>query len=87
MKYITYVNSEGADDIRLFSIMEQHKDISVEMGMVSDVPIVLLGAGFVTFNDDGSIECYGHSDSMKLDSRGEQDTKILNINMRISRKR
>ena len=81
MKYITYVNSEGIDDIRLFSIMEQHNKVSQEM--VLHGPVTFLGAGFVKFDIYGFSECHGHSDSMNLESRGEQDTKILNLNMKI----
>jgi hypothetical protein len=70
MKYITYLNKTGTPDIRLFSGMEQHKDIAYEMRgrQLFD----LLGAGFVTIG-----RCTGRSESLSLDSRGDEDTKIL----------
>ena len=79
MKYITYNNSFGVEDIRVFSCMEQHKAISKEMAINHSVPF--LGVGFIEFHPDGSAECYGHSESMKLDSRGGLDTKLLKRSM------
>lgn len=69
MKYITYVNKAGLADIRIFSDMEEHKDIAYEMKRRQ--LFELLGAGFIVGG-----ECEGYSQSLKLDSRGEDDTAI-----------
>lgn len=69
MKYITYLNPAEMADIRVFSDMEQHSHIAEEMK--SRQPVELLGAGFIVNG-----KCKGYSESLKMDSRGEDDTKI-----------
>lgn len=81
MKYITYINQLELADIRIFSSMVKHSNVEAEM----DFPD-LLGAGFIEFEFDGTAECYGHSESLKLDSRKELDTKILQRFMKMSRR-
>ena len=85
MKYITYENQAGMEDIRLFSIMEEHVKVSREMTLINSP--VFYGAGFVKFNEDGSAECYGKSTSMHLKSRGKEDTAILQRSITMSRRR
>lgn len=86
MKYITYVTGNKLEDIRVFSCAEEHKKVAMEMALLEG-KATLLGAGFVEFDSDGSAECYGHSESLKIDSRGEADTKILKLHMRLSRRK
>ena len=71
MKYITYLNPAGLADIRLFSDMEEHKKIAEEMQVHQ--PLELLGAGFVI-----NSKCIGVSESLNIESRGDDDTTILN---------
>ena len=60
----------------------------IEEGGILPVSVaIFLGAGFIEFRSDGSVKCYGYSESMKLDGRGEQDTKILERGMKLSRRR
>ncbi len=86
MKYITYITGHDIEDIRVFSCAEQHKEVAMGMSLLEG-KAEMLGAGFVEFKLDGSVECYGHSDSLKVDSRGEADTKILKLHMRLSRRK
>lgn len=71
MKYITYLNKARLADIRIFSDMEKHKDVAYEMKRRQLFD--LLGAGFIVNG-----KCEGHSESLKLDSRGEDDTAVYN---------
>lgn len=71
MKYITYLNAAGVADIRVFSDMEKHKHVAEEME--SRQPVELLGAGFII-----NSKCTLHSESLNLESRGDDDTKIYN---------
>ena len=86
MKYIAYLNvrANRCPDIRLFSDMEKHRHIAAEMEVLS---ANLLGAGFVQFKDNGSAECYGHSESLDLKSRGDKDTNILRRTIKLSKRR
>ena len=42
------------------------------------------GAGFVKFRGDGSVECFGRSDSLDVDSRGEEDAVLVRIMCRLN---
>lgn len=37
-----------------------------------------LGAGFCSIDADGRYHCYGNSESLQIDSRGKEDSDILN---------
>lgn len=86
MKYITYINGHCLEDIRIFSRVEQHKAVAMEMALLEG-EAKMLGAGFIDFALYGKEICHGHSESLKLDSRGEVDTKILKRNMKMSRRK
>lgn len=43
------------------------------------------GAGFIKFDGDGGVECYGRSESLEIDSRGELDTVLAKITLGINR--
>lgn len=43
------------------------------------------GAGFVKFDGEGGVECFGRSESLDIDSRGELDTVLAKIVLRINR--
>lgn len=69
MKYITYLNKAELADIRIFSDLEFHKDVAYEMRRRQLFD--LLGAGFIING-----KCTGSSESLKLESRGADDTEI-----------
>ena len=41
------------------------------------------GAGFVTFDGEGNVACHGRSESLDVDNRGELDTTLIKIMLRI----
>lgn len=64
-KYIVF-EVNGLETIVLFEVVVKHSEVSIQWGK----PV---SAGF--FTEDG--QCYGHSESLKLDSRGEEDSRLL----------
>lgn len=86
MKYITTKDEAGKEEVFLFP-RNVHHDCMAEMlgfiknqtggnwGRVYREPV---SAGFV----DGNMNCYGHSESLKLKSRPVEDTGILMKQMR-----
>ncbi|MCK5342456.1 MAG: hypothetical protein KAR20_03580 [Candidatus Heimdallarchaeota archaeon] len=86
MKYITYINGHCFEDIRIFSCVEHHKTVAMEMALLEG-NAKMLGAGFIEFKSDGSAECHGYSESLKLNSRDDLDTMILKRNMKMSRRK
>jgi hypothetical protein len=74
MKYITYEDLDGGERYVIFDKITNHSDMAKYIRKSK-----VLGAGFVGFNfDDGTAYTYGKSDSMKVDSRGEEDSRIIN---------
>ena len=90
VKYITFVNEYGADDIIVFSFCQKHNEIARRLELSH---VGVLGAGFIRFTvgstceDDIHVDtyddelyvgaqCYGESSSLKIQSRGDDDTKI-----------
>lgn len=69
MKYIIF-KGHGCYHPILFSDHTTHAQIKLD----GCNPI---SAGFVKFNRFGSSECYGKSDSLKLNSRGELDSDLI----------
>lgn len=67
MKYIAFSDNSVA----IFSPTITHHDIPSPFGAHP------ISAGFMTFDDDGNIVCYGSSGSMGLDSRGEEDANLI----------
>ena len=65
-KYIVFEDKGGLESLVHFEIVLKHSDISLQFG----TPI---SAGFIT---DG--QCHGHSESMKLTARPDEDTLLLN---------
>lgn len=78
MKYITYKDTYG-DAFIMFNIVTAHNSHHIDRDRI-------LGAGFVRLigqmdrYDEVTIkfDCYGHSESLDIKSRGELDSNILN---------
>ncbi len=58
----------------VFSELQTHADVA--RNIFGSNPII--GAGFVHVNHEGEYQCYGESVSLRVKSRGEEDSKILN---------
>jgi len=72
-----YIISEDKLPV-VFSELQQHSDVA----RVVFPGLKIIGAGFVSVTDDGSYECYGESISLKVQSRGEKNSDILNYYLR-----
>ncbi len=72
MKYIVYKTNEGEVPL-IFPNSFCHKGICKSIG-----EDVIVSAGFIKQNQDGYLECYGKSVSLKLKSRERHDTILIN---------
>ena len=72
MKYII-ANAGGYPEPYVFSDTVNHADMARNVGAE-----IVLGAGFCGINPNREFECYGESVSLRVKSRGEYDSKILN---------
>jgi hypothetical protein len=70
-KYI--ILDHGIPEPIVFSDTLTHFDVAFALGGKNKV----LGAGFCYIADDQYV-CYGTSTSLKIDSRGEKDSEVLN---------
>jgi hypothetical protein len=68
MKYI--ISEDGIPMV--FSELQQHSEVA--RAMFNKV----VGAGFCFIAEDRMFTCYGESYSLKITSRGEVDSSILN---------
>lgn len=71
MKYITYTNENGIPSFVIFDKHTEHKSLSKRLRYTR-----ILGAGFVVIDRFG-ITCYGESLSMNVQSKEEEDSKII----------
>jgi hypothetical protein len=53
-------------------------DIMPHNTLAKGVRGTVVGAGFCYITDEGKYFCYGRSESLNIDSRGEVDSKFLN---------
>lgn len=65
-KYIVFECPKGFETLIQFELVLKHSNIALQFG----TPV---SAGFIT---NGT--CYGHSESLKLTARPEEDTRLLN---------
>lgn len=68
-----YIICEGDTPV-VFPEILQHADVARNLFGQRKIS----GAGFVYVNSQGSYSCYGESVSLKVKSRNEEDSKILN---------
>lgn len=77
MKYIIYSKNSGrdVDIIRpvIFDSLMQHSTMANVLELVRDE---VLTAGFIELSGKG-IRCYGKSISLKVESMGEEDAKLV----------
>jgi hypothetical protein len=72
-KYVTFESYGDAEHIIVFPDFIQHSDFAKHVQEASPhKPMVPISAGFV--ND---AQCFGVSDSLRLNSRPKQDTDLL----------
>lgn len=84
VKYITFKNEFGIDDIVIFSKHVVHSEMARNRRILRNP----LGAGFIRFDVESDesesdiipprivARCYGKSVTMGLESRGEEDSEI-----------
>lgn len=58
----------------VFSELQTHADVAYAIFGGAKI----IGAGFVHVNREGEYVCYGESVSLRVKSRGDEDSKILN---------
>ncbi len=71
MKYITYETLDGNERYVIFDKLMDHSSMAHKV-----IKGKILGAGFVGFNEGGP-HCYGKSVTMKVPSRNEQDSQLI----------
>jgi len=74
MKYITYDRPYSYRAIIIFPSDIDHAMAANAFNIDADI---ILGAGFVSRHSDGNLYCHGSSHSLKVLSRGDEDTAIL----------
>lgn len=72
-KYIIYDTGMNVVPV-IFSELQTHAEVAQAFYAHNKV----IGAGFVFIDKDGKYACYGESVSLKVKSRGEEDSKFLN---------
>lgn len=74
LKYIV-LDAPGGEAPIIFPRSFYHSYVA---GLFSGMTV--LGAGFVEIGEDvsGGVRCYGTSSSLRIDSRGDVDTKLVN---------
>lgn len=78
MKYVVIDNGRY-DQIHIFCDAIPHNDMVNNIGC----PIEnVVSAGFVTYGLSGRLECYGESVGLDIKSRPDEDTKLLDRELR-----
>ena len=73
MKYIVYEDKKfDVEAMIIFPPFVEHKTMADKLGHE------VLSAGFIGKDGDVDYRCYGHSTSLDIYSRGQEDTRILN---------
>lgn len=73
MKYILYEGEHLPEEMAVFFETANHKEMAIKLGVANKI----ISAGFMKINIGGFAHCYGHSESLKIDSRGEKDAKVF----------
>ena len=74
MKYILFEGENLPEEMFVFFETANHKETALKLGVLNKI----ISAGFIKIKDDGQAVCYGHSESLKVESRGDQDAKLFN---------
>jgi hypothetical protein len=68
-----YIISESELPV-VFSELQTHADVALALFGGEKI----IGAGFVYVNREGEYVCYGESISLRVKSRSDEDSKLLN---------
>ena len=80
-KYIIFQTPAGEKAIIFPEDDFHHDDIAKHFS-----PFDVVSAGFVHLRTDASIECYGKSTGLHLESRGEDDAVVIRHQLRRDKK-
>jgi hypothetical protein len=75
VKYIAFENEFGNDDLVIFSNQVIHSEMARNRRIFREVT----GAGFIRIGADThgvTVHCYGKSESLGVESRGEIDSNL-----------
>jgi hypothetical protein len=67
-----YIITKGGDVV-LFNNGLTHRDVAYSLKFLDEVE----SAGFVSVSDEGGVNCYGESVSLKIKSRGDADAEFV----------
>ena len=76
-KYVIYVNDSGNEIVVMTCGAGRHDEI-IPQGVLEDKSRIK-GAGFI---DIATLECYGRSASLKVESRGMKDSNLVRIHLK-----
>jgi hypothetical protein len=88
MKYIIHKGDSHIEEIEIFCETSpiNHCARAEKLGILDNV----ISAGFLKFEEDGSVHCGGYSNSLTdklgrdISSRGDKDEKVFKIHNKIS---
>lgn len=72
MKYVRFVDFDGLPQIIVFSSLMNHRE-TIKRIRHQEV----ISAGFVYQDREGKLQCTGRSESLGIDSKPEQDSLVL----------
>ena len=72
MKYVRFTDEWLSDCIIVFSSSLNHNQTIERIRHET-----IVSAGFVSFDCDGGLRCFGRSESLDLESNPEKDTALL----------
>lgn len=90
MKYIIHKGNAGMEEIEIFCETSSidHCARAEKLGIMENV----ISAGFLKFEEDGSVHCGGFSNSLTdklgrdIVSRGDKDEKVFKLHNKISQR-
>jgi hypothetical protein len=81
MKYIIYEGDLLPEEMHTFFETNNHKEVAFKLGVKHKI----ISAGFYKIGEDGKAICYGYSESLKVESRGEKDAKVFDRQNKLAR--
>ena len=80
MKYIIFEGEFLPEEMHIFFEVTNHGEVAERL-FVEDK---IISAGFLKINEYGAV-CYGHSESLKVDSRPVKDAKVFNRHNKLTK--
>ena len=80
MKYILFKGVFLPEEGHTFFEISNHREVAIKLGVKHKI----ISAGFMKFREDGQAVCYGHSESLNVESRPELDAKVFNRQNKLS---